>query len=555
MTEPSIVIGGGNWATKSGKLLGYSKKAGRYYPIPFDVVRAGKASFVNSNNQIEYAEENIARIDFSENKKDTHIRVDGLSEEKVINGNFSTDSEWAKGTGWTIRGGEANCDGTQTSASNLEQPKTLKVNTKYEVTITVSNYVSGIAYIVYGNTVNAGLINSNGTFRRNLSVGESLGNGKINIEANSSFTATIDNISVKEVIDVYIPRKDYKIGQGHILLEGQATNLIEYSEDFSNNYWLKQRLNVISNDAQSPKLDFTADKLVEDSSNNSHRVLVNAAITVVSGKKTASIFAKKGSRNWIRLLNNTLTGAYFDLENGIIGNASSNISAKITPLNNGWFRCSIAYTSTNTTDRLVVNIAQSNGVDSYQGDGVSNILIWAAQLEQGDLSTYIPTSEGTATRLAETLSKGGLSSLINSESGALYVNMAALSNDGTYRDLSISNGDINYQASLRFNTLFNRIEYRFYNRTIQSTLSHTLTDALEFNDIVITWALNDFQLWVNGDMKQSSSNGTVPLANKFDRLNFGNRVNTENLYAKVKTLAVYKEALTDAEIRGLKDQF
>ena len=42
-----------------------------------------------------------------------------LGSELVINGNFATDSNWTKGTGWTISGGVASCDGTQSSTSNL----------------------------------------------------------------------------------------------------------------------------------------------------------------------------------------------------------------------------------------------------------------------------------------------------------------------------------------------------------------------------------------------------------------------------------------------------
>ena len=30
----------------------------------------------------------------------------------VTNGDFATDTDWTKGTGWTISGGTANCDGT-----------------------------------------------------------------------------------------------------------------------------------------------------------------------------------------------------------------------------------------------------------------------------------------------------------------------------------------------------------------------------------------------------------------------------------------------------------
>jgi len=41
--------------------------------------------------------------------------------ELVTNGRFDTDSDWTKGTGWTISGGQASLDGTQVSFSGLAQ--------------------------------------------------------------------------------------------------------------------------------------------------------------------------------------------------------------------------------------------------------------------------------------------------------------------------------------------------------------------------------------------------------------------------------------------------
>ena len=37
----------------------------------------------------------------------------------IVNGDFATDSDWNKGTGWTISGGSANCDGSQTGVDKL----------------------------------------------------------------------------------------------------------------------------------------------------------------------------------------------------------------------------------------------------------------------------------------------------------------------------------------------------------------------------------------------------------------------------------------------------
>ena len=56
---------------------------------------------------------------------------------------------------------------------------------------------------------------------------------------SQNFIGSIDNVSVKEVIDTNnIPRISYDSNgdNGHILLEPTSTNLVTYSEDFENGY-------------------------------------------------------------------------------------------------------------------------------------------------------------------------------------------------------------------------------------------------------------------------------------------------------------------------------
>jgi hypothetical protein len=58
-------------------------------------------------------------------------------------------------------------------------------------------------------------------------------------------------------------------------------------------------------------------------------------------------------------------------------------------------------------------------------------------LEQGSYATsYIPTSGSTVTRNQDIFTRDGIGSLINSTEGVLFVEMAALSDDLTYRCIS-----------------------------------------------------------------------------------------------------------------------
>ena len=73
------------------------------------------------------------------------------SPNLVVNGGFDQDSDWTKGTGWSISGGKAILDGTQTSFSNLQQNNLTEEGKTYKVTVDVVSMSGTIE--LKGNTV------------------------------------------------------------------------------------------------------------------------------------------------------------------------------------------------------------------------------------------------------------------------------------------------------------------------------------------------------------------------------------------------------------------
>ena len=61
--------------------------------------------------------------------------------ELVTNGDFAIDSDWTKGTGWTISGGTANA--LSANGTYLTQSSLGGAGKNYLITFTILNYVSG----------------------------------------------------------------------------------------------------------------------------------------------------------------------------------------------------------------------------------------------------------------------------------------------------------------------------------------------------------------------------------------------------------------------------
>jgi len=198
------------------------------------------------------------------------------------------------------------------------------------------------------------------------------------------------------------PRFDYPVAGGppSLLLEPQGKNELSFSEYFEG--WASTSgATLTSNDAISPEGVKNATKLLATAGDFNHQVN-GESLTVSSGAVSASIFAKKGNTDVVRLrLNGTSNQvrAWFDLENGTTS-VDANGTSTITEMNNGWFRCTVTEAgNTNTSVSLQVFINESLSQTTFAADGDEFIYIYGAQLEEGAFATsYIPTHGATATR-------------------------------------------------------------------------------------------------------------------------------------------------------------
>jgi hypothetical protein len=125
-------------------------------------------------------------------------RSDVLGEELVVNGNFATDSDWTKGTGWTISSGKANSDGTQ-SVSYFRQDGIVNLTSTYKIEFTVSGSTSGTLNFLKGNGSTAINVTGNNTYTYFTKWDGSTGDV---VFQSLNFVGSVDNVSVQEVTQI-----------------------------------------------------------------------------------------------------------------------------------------------------------------------------------------------------------------------------------------------------------------------------------------------------------------------------------------------------------------
>ena len=378
------------------------------------------------------------------------------------------------------------------------------------------------------------------------------GSGDLTFTRASTATR-VNESGLIESVATGVPRIDYTGGGcGKFLFEPQRTNLITYSEDFADAYWTTTNASIDSNVGVAPDGTTTADRLVPDTSLATKHLISKSSQAI----ECYSIFAKADGFNWLLLTSHSSSapkarGTFFDLENGVIGEKGSDQTAWMEDYGNGWWKCSIDAGSSSSSIYSAFcceadddfNIAEPNGTDGIQ--------IWGAENQDGVYPTsYIPTAGATATRVADSASKTGISSLIGQTEGTLFIKMAALADASGNRFISLSDGTLDNRVSIGYTVTSNQIQYFIKSGGVtQATDSSTISDVTDLRGIAVKYKENDFAVWVDGVEVLTDSSGVTFGAGILTNLvmTSGN-ASTNRFDGKIQELMLFPTALTDTQL-------
>jgi len=366
----------------------------------------------------------------------------------------------------------------------------------------------------------------------------------------ASSATVVNKAGLIETVGNGEPRIDF-LGntKGALKLEPQRTNLVTYSEDFSDAFWTKTNTTLTSNNEISPDGSLNADlSYPNTSASTKYGVIAIERVTsgLSSSEYTNSVFVKSNNWQWIYLIDPSgFKAVWFDVQNGIVGTQEPNASGSIEDYGNGWYKCTVnTHTSPVAYNYLGVYFSDSDNSVICTNNGTSGVYIYGAQLEQGSYATsYIPTQGSAVTRLADVCNNGANEQVINSTEGVLYFEGSAFSETGSAGLISLSDGTTNNRVTIELDG--NIVKGRI---TPSVGVLNAPTNITISSKIALKYKENDFALWVNGLEVAVINSGNTFSSNTLTELAFDRGDSAEDFYGNVKDARLYNIALTDSEL-------
>jgi hypothetical protein len=483
---PSLEIGNGNWAVQSDSLLGYKTINGKYYPREMSVVRATTGTRVNAEGLVENVPYNL--LQYSQD---------------------FTNSYWGKDVGVTATSNTTIAPDGSNTANTITLPldgfssiyKLPAVNAL--TTYTVSFYIKATSGQA-GNTVcfqtqpelTTNMITlTNDWVRHSVVVTPTSGTWAIEWGRKNSATATsfflwgaqlVEGTEAKDYLPtttrLNIARIDYSTGSPALLVEPQRTNLLDWSEDFTNVVWTK-----------NAGVSVTSDSSISPSGVQNADTIVGATVPFVWG----------GAGTFVRGVGSLSSSTPYTFSVYLKGSGSVTITCRdggtgftnnvVCALTSSWQRFEISRTTAAASTQLAYIFSDASG----------NFDIWGAQLEAGNYSTsYIPTTSASVTRNADVISKTGISDLIGQTEGTFYVDFYATNGIAPILiNLATSNQTYSEGIYLEYDPPSGSLSLRIYtNGVLVGGVTKTGINLGIRYKVSVAYKANDTAMYINGDL-------------------------------------------------------
>ena len=360
-----------------------------------------------------------------------------------------------------------------------------------------------------------------------------------------------------------------------LLIEGQRTNDIRASEDFSDtSFWgVFGGMTVSANQTTAPDGTTTADKLIEHSSGSNGPRIIDSLSNAPFSTDTACVFScflKNNDARYaglaVRSINGSNFNAEFDLQEGVVVSSGKHGNSTFTSVEmknygNGWYRCVIigkTDTSDVSSDMVIVSITDGSGVnsggygDNFTGNG-SSIFAWGAQFDEATFETsYIPTSGAAATRSKDLCDIPTNTFRFSEKEGSILIETEAFNDAGATHIFYRFHDGSTAESITLLNKSNDTGQHRYQIKTGNSQIvgKNVAKSILQVFRSIVTYKKDNFTFASQGESPSAATSGTPPTG--MTELSIGkNHGTANNLNGHIRTLQYFARQLDDETILAL----
>ena len=377
-------------------------------------------------------------------------------------------------------------------------------------------------------------------------------------------TATrVNSAGLIESVAADTPRFDFDpvtLACKGLLIEESRLNNFTLITNFANAYFTKNRVTVSTGAIASTYALINADKLTETATSGTHEVYREVTVTA-STANTFSFYVKAAERTWVyaNLVHPSVADnrTWFNLSTGAIGTNASGNTGTITNAGNGWWRITLARTTSvgQTSMGCAIGLSTGNNTFTYTGDGTSGLYAYGLQHETGAFATSLITADGTngnVTRNTDvaTMTGTNFSDWFNATEGTFVATAASLTTSAATRSIFDVRSATTIRMSLsNFGT---SASFAVVDTTTQASLDGTSSVvANTFFQVAGGYKVDNFGCAANGGVAATDTLGTVPVANVAW---IGGINGTSVRNGWISKISYYPQKLTSAELSAFSKQ-
>ena len=177
-------------------------------------------------------------------------------------------------------------------------------------------------------------------------------------------------------------------------------NILPYSSSYPSNIsypvggWTRTQSAVSYSTILTPSYNYTNTSVAIFSGNgvSGDHLLTSYTVPTTNGSAyTLSTYVKANTNNFIQLVVSGTSNlwANFNVNTGTVGTVGSAATASIQDTGNGWYRCIISGTITNTSTNALLRLVTSTTSTLSENNTLNtSVYLWISQFELGSTATY-----------------------------------------------------------------------------------------------------------------------------------------------------------------------